>query len=66
MSALTNRHRQLRAVLLMVALLAVTAVAAMTTPSPGAVMPAEASTCAYTQTPGGLADLTFKTEETTT
>ena len=66
MSALANRHRRLRAVLPMVALLAVTAVAAMLIPPPSPVVQAQGGTCAYAQTPGRLADLTFKTEDNTT
>ena len=50
----------------MVALLAVTAVAAMLIPPPSPVVQAQGGTCANAQTPGRLADLTFKTEDNTT
>lgn len=66
MNTLTNRRRQLRAFLLMVALLAVTAAAAMLIPSPNPVAQAQGGTCAYAQTPGGLNDLTFRQEDRTT
>ena len=66
MNALTHRRRQLRVILPMVALLAVTAVAAMLIPSPNPVARAQGGTCAYAQTAGGLADLTFKQDERTT
>ena len=62
MIGITNRRRQLQAVLPVVAILSLAAAAAILIPSLNQV-PSVEGTCQYTPTPGGLSDLGLKQQE---